>query len=228
MRDRRGDRMEVETGGGEAIVMRIVVLFVIALMAGSNSLLAQFRQQAPEKAGFGMTANLIFAQMGGSVSDSVGSGFGAAGSAFFQPAGTPARLGGGVSFTRFSTDGPGDALNKFSIYALAAWQIAEAGTSVIPYLQGTIGYTRLSDDELCSESDCGAGTTLRGRVRTGIELGANVGVDIPLTETLNFDVAGTFSWLSLGDLEAGGQTIEGVSANGSTFGLRAGITVFPK
>lgn len=207
--------------------MRIVTLALIALLASTNLGLAQFHEQTPEKAGFGVTADLIFAQMGGGVSDSVGTGFGAAGSAFFQPAGTPVRLGAGASYTRFTTDGSGDALNKVSVYALAALQIADPMTSVVPYMQGTVGFTRLSDDELCSELICGTGTTLRGKVRSGIELGIIVGVDIPMTETLNIDVAGTFSWLGLGDLEAGGATIDGASENGSTFGIRAGITVFP-
>lgn len=209
-------------------MIRNVALALIALLASTTSGLAQFHQQTPEKAGFGVTADLIFAQMGGGVSDSVGSGLGAAGSAFFQPAGTPVRLGAGASYTRFTTEGSGDSLNRVSIYALAAWQIADPLTSVIPYMQGTVGYTRLSDDELCSELICGTGTTLRGKVRTGIELGVVVGVDIPMTETLNIDVAGTFSWLGLGDLVAGGETIDGASENGSTFGLRAGLTVFPR
>jgi len=210
------------------MLKRILVLSTIAVLAVTSSAFAQFRQQTPEKAGFGVTADLIFSQMGGSVGDSVGTGFGAAGSAFFQPAGTPARLGIGASYTRFSTEGPGDALNKFSIYALAGWQIADEYTSVIPYIQGTVGYTKLSDDEPCSEFICGTGTTLVGKDRHGVELGANVGVDIPLSETLNIDVAGTFSWLGLGDLEVAGQTIDGFSANGSTFGLRTGITFFPR
>lgn len=209
-------------------MIRNVALALIALLASTTIGLAQFHQQTPEKAGFGVTADLIFAQMGGGVSDSVGSGLGAAGSAFFQPAGTPVRLGAGASYTRFTTEGSGDSLNRVSIYALAAWQIADPLTSVIPYMQGTVGYTRLSDDELCSELICGTGTTLRGKVRTGIELGVIVGVDIPMTENLNIDVAGTFSWLGLGDLVAGGETIDGASENGSTFGLRAGLTVFPR
>ncbi len=208
--------------------MRILALGVISLFVGTSPALAQFRQQTPEKAGFGVTADLVFAQMGGSIGDSLGTGIGAAGAVFIQPAGTPARLGVGASFTRFSTEGPGDALNKFSVYALAGWQIVDPETSVIPYLQGTIGYTRLSDDELCDEFICGQGTQLRGRVRTGIQIGANVGVDIPLTETLNVDVVGTFSWLGLGDLRVAGQTFDETSADGSTFGLRAGFTVFPR
>ncbi|MDH3297664.1 MAG: hypothetical protein OEM96_05240 [Gemmatimonadota bacterium] len=208
--------------------MRIMALAVIATVAGANPGFAQFRQQTAEKTGFGFTADILFAQVGGSVGDSVGSGFGAAGGLFFQPAGTPARLGVGGSYTRFSTDGPGDALNKTSIYAQAAWQIVDRETSVIPYVQGTVGYTRLSDDEFCSELICGAGTTLRGRVRSGFELGANVGVDVPLSEAVNIDVAGSFSWLRLGDLEVAGQKFGDTSTHASTFGIRAGITVFPR
>jgi hypothetical protein len=45
---------------------------------------------------------------------------------------------------------------------------------------------------------------------------------------VNFDVAGTFSWLTVGDVTAGGETIPSTSTNFSTFGLRAGVTVFPR
>ena len=208
--------------------MRILAIAVIALLAGTSPGLAQFRQQAPEQGGFGFTADLLFAQMGGSVGDSVGTGFGVAGSLFVQPTGTPVRVGVGGSFTRFSTVGPGDALNKVSVYAVGTWRIADPETSVVPYIQGTAGYTRLSDDELCNELICGMGTTLRGQVRTGLELGANVGVDLPVTETLNIDIAGTFSWLSLGDLEVAGRSFGDTSTTASTFGLRAGVTVYPR
>ncbi len=209
-------------------MIRIMALSVVAILVGASSGIAQFRQQTPEKGGLGVTADLIFAQMGGSVSDSVGSGLGAGASVFVEPAGTPARIGAGASYTRFSLEGPGGSLKKLSLYALVGLKIVDPQTSVIPYIQGTVGYTRLSDDELCNEFVCGTGTTLRGNVRSGIELGTNVGVDIPLTETVNVDVAGSFSWMGLGDLEAGGQTIEGVSFNGSTFGIRAGITIYPR
>ncbi len=69
---------------------------------------------------------------------------------------------------------------------------------------------------------------MTGREWSGLELGAVVGVDIPMTETLNINVGGTFSWITLGDLTAGEQSIDGTSTNVSTVGLRAGVTVFPR
>lgn len=207
--------------------MRVLTLSLIAVFAVSAPASAQFRQQEQESSGFGFTANLVFSQMGGTIGDSIGTGFGAAGALFIQPAGSPARLGVGGSFTRFSGVGDRESTNKVSVYALAGLQIEDDETSVIPYILGSVGYVRLSDDDVCSEAVCGIGTTLMGQVRSGLEVGAVVGVDIPLTETVNIDVAGTFSWLKLGDLEAGGQSISNTSTNASTFGLRAGFTVFP-
>lgn len=207
--------------------MRVLTLSMIAVLAIAGPASAQFRQQAEEGSGLGITANLVFSQIGGTIGDSIGTGLGAAAAVFVQPAGTPARIGVGGSFIRFSGIGTHESTRKVSVYAQAGLQIKDNETSVVPYITGSIGYTRLSDDGMCSEAICGTGTMLTGQVRSGLELGAVVGVDIPLTETVNVDVAGTFSWLGLGDLEASGQTISETSTNASTFGLRAGFTVFP-
>ena len=45
--------------------MRIMALAVIATVAGANPGFAQFRQQTAEKTGFGFTADILFAQVGG-------------------------------------------------------------------------------------------------------------------------------------------------------------------
>lgn len=207
--------------------MRVLALSMIAVFAAATPASAQFRQQAEESSGLGFTADLVFSQIGGTIGDSIGTGLGAAGAVFVQPAGTPARIGVGGSFTRFSGVGGRESTRKVSVFGLAALQISDNETEVVPYLMGRVGYARLSDDGLCSEDICGVGTMLVGQVRSGLELGAVVGVDIPLTETVNIDVAGTFSWLGLGDLKASGQTIAETSTNASTFGLQAGFTVFP-
>lgn len=205
--------------------MRALTLSFVAVMLGVAPAQAQFRQQAAEQAGLGFTLDVTFAQLGGAVGDSTGSGFGASGAVFYELTNAPARIGAGGSYTRFSTDGSGDALNKTSFFALGSWHIADQETVVVPYIMGRVGYTRLTDDEFCGIDVCP--TLLQGHEWSGLELGAVVGVDIPLTESLNLDVAGTFSWLSLGDLEAGGQTIADTKSTASTFGFRAGVTVFP-
>jgi hypothetical protein len=212
----------------EAIRMRVLALSMIAVFAVAAPASAQFRQQAEESSGVGITADLVFSQIGGTIGDSIGTGLGAAAAVFVQPAGTPARIGVGGSFTRFSGIGDRESSRKVSVYAQAGLQIEDNETSVVPYIIGSVGYTRLSDDGVCSEAVCGTGTMLMGQVRSGLELGAAVGVDIPFTETVNFDVAGTFAWLGLGDLKAGGQTISDSSTNASAFGLRAGFTIFPR
>lgn len=213
--------------------MRSLSLFLAAFALAAAPADAQFRQQAPEKDGLGFTADLLFAQLGGSIGDSIGIGFGAAAGGFYQFSQAPARLGAGASYTRFSADEVDGSHNKFSLYATGSWHVADPGTSVIPYIQGQVGYVRLDDDATtCAAfptepSDCTT-APLSGREWSGLELGAMVGVDIPMTETLNINVGGTFSWITLGDLTAGGQTIDGTSTNVSTVGLRAGVIVFPR
>jgi len=215
--------------------MRSFSLLVAALALGAAPAQAQFREQTPEQGGLGFTLDAAFAQLSGGgngmVGDSVGSGFGLAALGFYQPTQYPIRLGLGGSYTRFSTTGPGDAFNKVSLYGAGAWRIADPNTSIVPYIGGNIGYVHLDDDEFfCVNTDvttCPTEDLRRGRTWSGLELGAFVGVDLPMSETLNFDVAGSFSWLALGDVAAGGETIPSTSTNVSTFGLRAGITVFP-
>lgn len=213
--------------------MRSFCLLMLALAASATPASAQFREQAPEKSGLGFTADATFAQMSGTIGDSIGTGLGAALQAFYALPNQPVRLGIGGSYTRFSTDGPGDALDKFSIFARASVHIEDPNTSVVPYVQGTAGYTTTDDDEFfCADLDaadpCPAESERQGREWSGLELGAIVGVDVPLTETLNLDVAGTFSWAALGDVTAGGLEIADTSTNISTFGLRAGLTIFPR
>lgn len=213
--------------------MRSLTPFLVALAVGAAPAEAQFRQQAAEKGGLGLRADLLFAQMGGTIGDSIGTGFGLSGAAFYQFRQVPARLGAGASYTRFATDLPGGAHRKLSMFALGSWHITDPNTSVVPYVEGRIGWTRLDDDApTCAaypaEEPPSCGSTLTGREWSGLELGAVAGVDIPMTETLNIDVGGTFSWLALGDLTAGGQTIDGTSTNVSTFGFRAGVTIFPR
>lgn len=215
--------------------MRSFSLFLVAFALVVTPARAQFREQPPEQGGLGITVDATFAQLSGGgavmVGDSVGSGFGLAAFGFYQPTQYPIRLGLGSSYTRFSTTGPGDAFNKVSVYAAGAWRIADPNTSVVPYIGGNIGYVHLDDDEFyCVNTDvttCPADDLRRGRTWSGLELGAVVGVDLPMSETLNFDVAGSFSWLALGDVTAGGESIPSSSTSVSTFGLRAGVTLFP-
>lgn len=213
--------------------MRSWNLCLVLLAVAAAPADAQFRQQVPQQSGFGLTADLTFVQMGGTIGDSIGSGFGLSGTGFYEFDVVPARIGAGGSYTRFSTDGPSDAHTKLSLFGMGSWHIADPNTAVVPYIQGRAGYVRLDDDELtCREypelEPPNCLVTLTGREWSGLELGAVVGVDIPMTETLNIDIGGTFSWLALGDLTAGDQTIDGTSTNVSTFGLRAGVTIFPR
>jgi len=213
--------------------MRSLSLFLAAFALAAAPADAQFRQQTPEKHGVGFTADLLFAQLGGTIGDSIDSGFGASAVGFFQFSQAPVRLGAGGSYTRFSADQVDSSLDKLSLFATGSWHIVDPATPVVPYIQGLLGYVRLDDEATTcaafpAEEPPECTTALAGREWSGLEIGAVVGVDIPMTETLNIDVGGTFSWITLGDLTAGGRTLDGTSTNVSTFGLRAGVTVFPR
>lgn len=210
--------------------MRRFSLILIAIGLTAGPLQAQFREQAPEATGLGFTADLTFEQMGGGMlGDSIGAGFGGALFGFYQIPDVPIRAGVGGSYTRFSTEGDGDALTKLSFYLASSVLIADPFSSVVPYIQGKVGFSSLDDDELyCTDRDaltCDPADLVRGRERSGLELGAAVGVDIPVSDKLKIDVSGTFTWLDLGDVTAGGVSRSGTSTNVSTFGLRGGVTL---
>lgn len=215
--------------------MRVASLLIAAVVLIAAPADAQFREQAQEASGLGATVDLTFNQLSGggdgSVGDSIGFGVGLAAFAFYQPNRFPARLGIGGSYTRFTTDGPGDAFNKLSLFAGGTWRIVDPNTTVIPYVGGRLGYVTVDDDEFfCLEQrapTCPEEELVRGREWSGLEVGAVVGVDLPLSESVNVDVSGTFSWLALGDLTAEGETIDETSTNLSTFGLQAGLTILP-
>lgn len=211
--------------------MRSLSLFPVLLGLLVSPASAQFREQEQPPSGFGVTADLVFEQMGGeSLGDSIGSGFGAAAWGFYELPGIPVRVGPGVAYTRFATTGDGDAATKLSFHAQGSVLIADPYSAVVPYIQGKLGWASLDDDELfCTDLDtlaCDPEDEVRGREWSGLELGAAVGVDIPMSETLLIDVSGTFTWLDLGDVTAGGTTISGTSTTASTFGIRGGVTFF--
>ncbi|MDT8437295.1 MAG: hypothetical protein RRA92_11145, partial [Gemmatimonadota bacterium] len=95
------------------------------------------------------------------------------------------------------------------------------------------GWSRFSDDEGCGpdpavlEQVPGCLTFLPGtRTRSGPAVGALVGVEIPLSPRLSFDVGGQFAWFNLGDYEFEGRSLPDTDATGSAFALRGGAFLF--
>lgn len=214
----------------------IAPLVAGALLAPAGAPAQQFPGgQEPPHSGVGLEVAAGYGILAGEVGDSVGGGLQLEGVAFYQPRDLPARFGAGAEYAWFGFDRADGSLGKLSLFGTATLLIRNAGTEMLPYVQLRVGWTRLSDDQGCgppyelAEELCGAGPdelTPGTRVRTGIELGATVGVDIPVGERISLDFGGTFTWLGVGDFDFEGTTLPGTDAAGSAFGIRAGAIYF--
>jgi hypothetical protein len=214
----------------------IVPLAVVCLLVPARASAQQFPgSEEPLRSGFGLEAAAGYRILAGEVGDSIGGGLEIEGMAFWQPRDLPARFGVGAEYAWFDFDRADGSMGKLSLFGTATLLIRSNDTSMLPYVQGRIGWTRLSDDQGCGPpyeqagALCGAGpgeVTPGTRTRSGIEIGAVVGVDIPVGERLSLDVGGTFNWLAVGDFDFEGTTLPDTDAAGSAFGLRAGATYF--
>lgn len=216
---------------------RRIALLAAALVASPAAASAQRfpGSDEPLRSGPGVEVAAGYGILAGEVGDSVGGGLQIEATGFWQPGDLPARFGAGAEYSWFGFDRADGTLGKLSLFATGALLIPSAGTSMVPYVQARVGWTRLSDDQGCgppyeqAEALCGAGPgelTPGTRVRSGIEIGAAVGVDIPVTSRISLDVGGTFTWLGVGDFDFEGTTLPDTDAAGSAFGLRAGAIYF--
>jgi hypothetical protein len=214
----------------------IGLLAITALSAPSPAGAQHFPgSEAPSRSGFGIHLAGAYGIMAGEVGDSVGGGLQLEAIAFHQPRDLPFRFGGGGGYSWFGFDRADGTLRKLSLFGLATLMIPSMDTEMVPYVQVRAGWTRLSDDQGCGppyelrEEFCGGDpdeVVPGGRIRSGLELGAAVGVDIPVAERISLDVGGSFSWLNLGEIRFGGTSLPFTDASGSAFSLRAGAAYF--
>jgi hypothetical protein len=214
----------------------IAPLVAVLLLAPAGATAQQFPgSREPLHSGVGLEAAAGYGILAGEVGDSVGGGLQAEGVVFYQPRDLPARFGAGAGYSWSGFDRADGSLGKLSLFGTATLLIRNSDTEMLPYVQLRFGWTRLSDDQGCgppyeqAEELCGAGPgelTPGTRTRSGIEVGAAVGVDIPLGERFSLDIAGTFVWLGLGDFDFEGTTLPNTDASGSAFGIRAGAIYF--
>lgn len=215
---------------------RWIAPLVVSLFVPAGASAQNFPgSQEPLRSGVGLEVAAGYGILAGEVGDSVGGGLQFEGVAFYQPRTLPARFGAGAEYSRFGFDRADGSLGKLSLFGTATLLIRSVETEMIPYVQLRVGWARLSDDQGCgppyeqAEELCGAGPgeiTPGTRVRSGIEVGAAVGVDIPVGERISLDFGGTFAWLGVGDFDFEGETLPDTDAAGSAFGLRAGAVYF--
>lgn len=151
----------------------------------------------------------------GELGDSISGGFGGEVGAQYQLREAPLRLGLGGGYANLSYSELDGTADKWSFYGLASYLIYSNESEMIPYVQARVGWTRLSDD-----------LDGAGRSRAGLEIGALVGVDIPVGEKISLEAVGAFSWITTGEASIRGVNVPGSSQAGSSFGLRAGALFF--
>lgn len=166
-------------------------------------------------------ASLGYVLITGQVGDSLKGGPGIEASFQYQLENVPLRLGGGVGYSRHGVEEPVEASsisgssNKWSAFALGTLLLFSDDTDMIPYVQARLGYTSFATSADGVDSSLG-----------GIELGALVGVDLPVSERISIDVSGLFAWINTGNASVDGVSIPDSSRSGSVFSIRAGAFFF--
>lgn len=160
-------------------------------------------------------ANLSYTLITGDVADSLGGGPGVELAGLYQLGTVPLRFGAGGGYSRHSIDEIDASANRYDAFGLAEVLLFSNETQMVPYLQARVGWMQLSNTYQDVTTKI-----------SGIELGAIVGVDIPVGETISIDVSGQFSWFSGGDLVIDGTTDPSTSRSGTLFALRAGAFFF--
>ncbi len=166
-------------------------------------------------------ASLGYIMITGELGDSLRAGPGIEASFQYQLGNIPLRLGAGAGYSRHGLEEPiefesvSGHSNKWSAFALGTVLLFSDDTEMIPYIQARVGYTSFA-------------TSVEGvsAKQGGIELGALVGVDLPVSENISIDVSGLFSWINTGNASVEGLSVPDSSRSGSLFSLRAGAFFF--
>lgn len=194
--------------------------------------------------GLGLGLNGGYSLLGGAVGDSTTGGFRLGAKAIYDFDEAPVQVGVGAYYTWIgfdSTDGtPGAVpydgpLGKLSLFGLGTWKFVDIESNMIPFVTARIGWTRLSDDVGCRLPACGR-EVIGSRTRSGLEIGADIGVQLPVSRSLVVDIGGSFSWMNVGDFQIDGtwaddgrsvsDTLDDTGESGTAFSLFAGVLFF--
>jgi opacity protein-like surface antigen len=194
----------------------VACVCVAAVLGGPRDADAQGRFLDPRRqAGFMVDANLSYTLVTGDIGDSIAGGLGGEAAVLYQFEEIPLRIGGGAGYSHHGIDQADGSADKLSLFASAIVLLFSDETDMIPYLEGRVGWTQFDSTIDGSDSK-----------RSGVELAAVVGVDIPVAEKISVDVSGLFSWINAGDAQVPGGRIPDSAKSGTAFALRAGAFFF--
>ncbi|MGW8283741.1 MAG: hypothetical protein ACWGON_10620 [Gemmatimonadota bacterium] len=221
---------------------RLFALVALAVLSGVGSANAQRFPGSEDLShsgfGVGLTAGYTF--LGGAVGDSVSGGPRLEGIAFYDFGDTPVQVGAGASFAWLGFDSADGSLDMPVLFGFGTWRFVDLESSMIPFVSLRLGWTELSDDQPCGFPYCltveGEPGVVGTRTRSGFDVGAGVGVDIPLSSRFSAEIGGNFDWLFLGDYQIDGErvdtnepvsfTLPDSSRQGSAFTLFAGLQYY--
>lgn len=193
----------------------LTLTIVLQAFVTPASGLAQGRFDPRREARFMVDANVGYTLITGDVGDSIDGGPGIELAALYQLGDVPLRVGGGAGYSRHGIQDTGDSADRLAVFAVADVLLFSQETEMIPYVQGRVGWMRLSNDV--------AGISTR---ISGLELAALVGVDMPVAPSISIDVSGQFGWFTGGDLVVEGTSQPETARSGSLFSIRAGAFFF--
>jgi hypothetical protein len=216
---------------------RLITLTVVAVICVASTGFAQRFPGSEEltHSGFGLGFTGGYTFLGGEVGDSISGGLRLQGTAFYDFGDTPVQIGAGGAYSWMGFDYADGTLGKLSLFGFGTWKFVDLESKMVPYASLRVGWTRLSDDQPCGFPRCGR-EIVGTRTRSGFEVGAGLGVEIPLSKKLAADVGGGFDWLFMGDYQLDGHwvddgtpvsdTLPDSALQGSAFTLYAGLQYF--
>lgn len=186
------------------------VLGVLLLAAAPEDAGAQSRFDDDSRRSRALVDGTVgYSFIAGEIGEDLASGPSVEASLLYQLDAIPVRLGIGGGYGWFGREEAEGTVGKVSAFLVASYLMYSDDTEMVPYLHLRGGWTQF-DDALGGLEES----------RDGYQLGAGVGVEVPVRDRLSVDVLGLFQWVDTGTLVVDGVSID---KRGSIFTLRAGL-----
>jgi opacity protein-like surface antigen len=176
------------------------------------ALLAGVMVGGAEAQGLRLEVSGLYATLSGDDFDETDSGIGFEGAIAFA-LNSKWSLAAGISRTSHGVDGLDENLTALQFFAEPRFMLGASG-AMTPYLFGRVGYTSASLEFLGVDTK-----------QTGFGFGGGAGLMYDLSGSLKLNVSAAFQKISLGDVEADGETIEDTDSSGSSLYVRAGLSI---